>query len=122
MWLLTALSLRRAYPSLLLQASADRSLADAGAEKAQLLDPSTLRALEPHLTSGDPSECRAAVDLVAAAPAELAVGPLARAVEAAPDDSRAIVIDALHRTVEPLPAGSLRDRPRRPQPCARFRR
>lgn len=109
-WLSASLSLRRAYPTLLLQASAERSLTTAGADKAQLLDPATLRALSPHLASGDPHECRAAIDLVTGAPPELAVGPLARAVEIAPEATRPIVIDALHRLVEPLPPGTLRDR------------
>jgi len=108
-WLGAALSLRRAYPSLLLQASAERSLVAAGADRAQLLDPATLRALAPHLAATDPSECRAAIDLVTSAPPELVVAPLARAVEAAPAQTRAIVIDALHRTVEPLAPGALRD-------------
>ncbi|MGI9591993.1 MAG: cyclic nucleotide-binding domain-containing protein, partial [Myxococcota bacterium] len=108
-WLAAALALRRAYPTLLLQASADRSLASAGAEKAQLLDPTTLRALAPHLAAGDPAECRAAIDLVTGAPPELAVGPLAEAVERAPEATRPILIDALHRLVEPLPPGTLRN-------------
>ena len=109
-WLVASLSLRRAYPSLLLQASADRSLASFGADKAQLLDPATLRALSPHLSADDSNECRAAIDLVTAAPPELSVGPLTRAIELAPDATRPLLIDALHRTVEPLPPGSVRNR------------
>jgi len=105
-WLVAALALWRAYPGLLLQASADRCLA--GADKTQLLDPTTVRALGPSLADADPGVCRASIDLVADADPPLAVSVLADALEAAPSATRPLLVDALHRLVEPLPPGQLR--------------
>ncbi len=110
LWLACLLQLRRAYPGLLLQASADRSLA-ADADKAVLLDPGTLRALAPSLVDPDPRTCRAAVDLVADADPELAAELLAEAILGAPEATRPLLVAALHRLVEPLPPGRLRSAP-----------
>jgi hypothetical protein len=107
-WLAASLALRRAYPSLLLHASADRSLAGVGADKGKLLDPATVRALAPSLADPDPDICRAALDLIVDADPAVGVGVLARALEHAPAVSRPLLVDALHRLVEPLPPGSLR--------------
>jgi hypothetical protein len=108
LWLGAALALWRIYPSLLLRASADRSLGAAGEDTAKLLDPGTVRALGAGLADADPRMCRAAVDLVTAADPAIAAEVLAGALEAAPASTRPLLVDALHRLVEPLPAGSLR--------------
>ncbi len=107
LWLACMLLLRRAYPGLLLQASADRSLA-ADADKAVLLDPGTLRALAPSLVDPNPRTCRAAVDLVADADPELAAELLAEAIRSAPEETHSLLVAALHGLVEPLPPGRLR--------------
>jgi CRP/FNR family cyclic AMP-dependent transcriptional regulator len=107
LWLACMLVLRRAYPGLLLQASADRSLGS-DADKAKLLDPGTLRALAPSLADPDPRTCRAAIDLVTDADPGLSVELLADAIARAPEHTRPLLVAALHRTVEPLPPGRLR--------------
>jgi AAA family ATP:ADP antiporter len=107
LWLAAALALWRSYPSLLLEASGERRLAGAGSEMATLLDPSTLRALGPSLADPDPRVCRAAVDLVRAAQPTGAVEVLAEALTRAPAHTRALLVDALHRVVEPLAPGSV---------------
>ncbi len=107
-WFAAALVLWRAYPGLLLQASADRSLTGLGAEKVELLDARTVRSLAPSLVDADPRACRAALDLVVDAEPALAAELLAEAVERAPQATRPQLVDALHRLVEPLPPGSLR--------------
>jgi hypothetical protein len=109
-WLIAALALWRAYPGLLLQASAQRSLAGVGTDKAKLLDPGTVRALAPSLADPDPGVCRAASDLVADAEPLVAAGVLAEALEKAPTQTRDLLVDALHRLVEPLPAGHARSK------------
>jgi AAA family ATP:ADP antiporter len=108
LWLVAALVLWRAYPRLLLQASGERSLVGAGADMAKLLDPGTLRALAPSLADPDPRVCRAALDLVRTADPDSAVEVLAEALTHAPERTRALLVDALHGLVEPLPAGSVR--------------
>ncbi|MEE9607126.1 MAG: cyclic nucleotide-binding domain-containing protein [Myxococcota bacterium] len=108
LWLTAALALRRVYPSLLLQASADGTLAATDAEKAQLLDSATVRALGRHLEDPDPAQCRAAIDLLSDADPKLAVGPLAEALEKAAPPTRPLLVEALHHLVEPLPPGQLR--------------
>jgi hypothetical protein len=107
-WLIAALALWRAYPGLLLQASAQRSLVGVGIDKAKLLDPGTVRALAPSLAGPDPGVCRAAIDLVADAEPLVAAGVLAGALERAPAQTRVPLVDTLHRLVEPLPAGHAR--------------
>jgi len=93
-WFAAALVLWRAYPSLLLQASADRSLAGLGADKIELLDARTVRALAPSLVDADPRACRAALDLVVEAEPALAAELLAEAVERAPAATRPQLVDA----------------------------
>ena len=107
-WLASALTLWRAYPSLLLRASAERSLGGAAEDTAKLLDPATVRALGASLGDPDPGMCRAAVDLVTAADSSVAVEVLADALEHAPVHTQPLLVDALHRIVEPVPAGTLR--------------
>jgi hypothetical protein len=106
-WLLATLALWRAYPGLLLQASAQHGLA-AGVDRARLLDARTVRALAPGLEAADPRTCRAAIDLVADAEPQLAVELLAAALPRAADENRSLLVDALHRLVEPIPPGSIR--------------
>ena len=53
-----ALGLWRAYPSLLLQASAERSLVGAGEDKAKLLDSGTVRAMAGSLCPGKAARSR----------------------------------------------------------------
>jgi hypothetical protein len=107
-WLVAALLMWRAYPTLLLQASADRNLTGLGAEKLALLDARTVRALAPSLVDPDPRACRAALDLIVDAEPALAAELLAEVVERAPAATRPQIVDALHRLVEPLPPGALR--------------
>jgi CRP-like cAMP-binding protein len=107
-WFAAALVLWRAYPGLLLQASADRSLAGLGADKEELLDARTVRALAPNLVDANPRACRAALDLVVDAEPALAAELLAEAVEGAPEATRPQLVDALHRLVEPHAPGALR--------------
>ncbi len=107
-WLAVALLLWRVYPTLLLQASADRNLTGLGADKVALLDARTVRALAPSLVDPDPRACRAALDLVVDAEPALAAELLAEAVEHAPAATRPQIVDALHRLVEPLTPGALR--------------
>ncbi len=107
LWLVAALALWRSYPRLLLRASRERSLVGAESEMATLLDAGTLRALAPSLADPDPRLCRAAVDLVRSAEPTRAVEALAEAIAEAPPETRPLLVDALHQTVEPFPPGSL---------------
>jgi AAA family ATP:ADP antiporter len=99
-WLGVALLLWRAYPSLLLQASASRSRFGDDFEPSELLDPNTLRALSGHLLDPDPARCRVAVDLVSEAKPGMAAGILAEAAPAAPDATRPLLVAALDRVLE----------------------
>lgn len=105
LWLLAALALWRAYPALLLKASSDRSLA--GADKAELLDPATVRALAPGLADPDPAVCRAAIALIADADPAVAVEVLADGVARAHPVNRPMIVAALQRVVEPCEPGAL---------------
>ncbi|MBW2269804.1 MAG: cyclic nucleotide-binding domain-containing protein [Deltaproteobacteria bacterium] len=107
LWLSSSLVLWRAYPGLLLQASAEHGL-EAGIDRAILLDAATLRSLAKSLVDPDPRVCRAAVDLVADGEPALVVALLAQAVEGAPPANRPLLVETLHRLVEALPAGSIR--------------
>ena len=93
-WLATAAYLWRAYPTLLIEASAraDRD--------AAIFDPATLRGLSAHLENEDTERACAAVELVSKAPIELAVGTLAGAVRGAPAAVRPVVVEALDRLLE----------------------
>jgi CRP/FNR family cyclic AMP-dependent transcriptional regulator len=106
-WLVFALILWRAYPGLLLRASAEHGLAGAGIDRAALVDPATLRSLATGLVDPDPRVCRAAVDLVVAGEPSRVVRLLAEAIEQAPPSNRALLVETLHRLVEPLESGSV---------------
>ncbi|TDJ15166.1 MAG: cyclic nucleotide-binding domain-containing protein [Deltaproteobacteria bacterium] len=99
-WLGASLLLWRHYPRLLLAASASRSRYRDALEGAELLDPTTVRALQPELCSEDPARCRAAVDLVSEATPQVAVPALARAAADASDTARPILVAALDRQLE----------------------
>ncbi|TFH24363.1 MAG: cyclic nucleotide-binding domain-containing protein, partial [Myxococcales bacterium] len=105
LWLLAALLLWRAYPALLLQASSDRNLA--GADTAELLDATTVRALLPGLSDPDPTVCRAAVDLVTDADPAVAVEVLAEGARRAGAATRPMIVEALRRLIEPSEPGAL---------------
>jgi Cyclic nucleotide-binding domain len=107
-WLVSALILWRAYPGLLLRASAEHGLAGAGIDRATLLDPATLRSLAGGLVDPDPRMCRAAIDLVADGETDQVVGLLAAAVAQAPPGNRPLLVETLHRLVEPIAPGSAR--------------
>lgn len=109
LWLLAALALWRAYPSLLLRASAERSLVGVGADRETLLDPRTVRALGPYLLDADPAVCRTALELVADADPAVGVPVLAEALDGASEATRPLLVDALHRTVEAREPGALRN-------------
>ena len=108
MWLASCLVLWRAYPGLLLRASAEHGLAGAGIDRATLLDPATLRSLATSLVDPDARISRSAVDLVIEGDPSQAVRLLAEAVELAPQSNRPLLVETLHRLVEPLTAGSVR--------------
>jgi hypothetical protein len=99
-WLVVAFGLWRAYPRLLLHASATRGWRDEGVEAEELLDPGTVRALAPELCSGERARCQAAIALVAEAPIALAVAALAEAVRVAPEATRPLLVQALDRLLE----------------------
>jgi len=99
-WLVIALVLWRAYPSLLLQVSSRRSRFGDDFDVSEFLDPNTLRALSGHLLDSDPARCRVAVDLVSEAKPEMAAGILAEAAHAAPDATRPLLIASLDRVLE----------------------
>ncbi len=107
-WLACALVLQRAYPGLLLQASADHGLAGADVDREALLDRSTLRRIAASLVDPDPRAVRAAIDLLADGDPTLSVRLLAEAIESAPAANRPLIVEALQRLVEPLPPGEAR--------------
>ena len=90
-WLVSALVLWRAYPELLLRASAEHGLAGAGIDRATLLDRSTLRSLAKGLVDPDPGMCRAAIDLVIDGEPDQVIGLLAEAIEEAPSSNRPLL-------------------------------
>jgi ATP/ADP translocase len=99
-WLAVTVVLWRVYPALLLEvASARRGHLDEALRVPELVNQSTLRALETWLVDPDPQRCRAAGALVAELPAARAVRVLARAVRRAPAANRTIAIDALRRVL-----------------------
>ncbi|MFQ5416782.1 MAG: cyclic nucleotide-binding domain-containing protein, partial [Myxococcota bacterium] len=99
-WLASVLLLWRAYPSLLLQASATRSRLGDDFDASEMLDANTLRSLAAHLRDPDPARCGIAVDLVSDARPELATGVLAEAAREAPDATRPLLVAALDRVLE----------------------
>jgi CRP/FNR family cyclic AMP-dependent transcriptional regulator len=106
-WLLAALALWRTYPSILLAVSANQGLGPADEDRAQLLDARTLRSMAAYLVDPDPATCRAAIDVVADADPSIAVQLLAEAVARAPENTRSLLVTALHQCVEPLEPGQL---------------
>jgi ATP/ADP translocase len=113
-WLGVGLRLWRKYPGLLLAAAAARaSLRDVLSE-APLLDPATLRALVPELTSPDPARARIARELVLEAPPERAVPVLAQGLAQAAPALRGALVAALDRLLE-----STLERPLRSPEAAR---
>jgi hypothetical protein len=99
-WLAVALVLWRAYPALLLQASARRSHFGDVFDFSEMLDSNTLRGLSGHLLDSDPARRRVAVDLVCEAKPELAAGIFAEAARAAPPAVRPELISGLDRVLE----------------------
>jgi hypothetical protein len=108
LWFASSLVLWRAYPGLLLRASAEHGLAGAGVDRATLLDATTLRSLATGLVDPDPRVCRAAVDLVIDGEPTRVVRLLAEAVEQAPLSNRPLLVETLHRLVESSTPGSAR--------------
>jgi hypothetical protein len=106
LWLAASLVLWRAYPGLLLRASAEHGLAGAGIDRAMLLDPATLRSLAAGLMDPDPRVARASVDLVVDGEPVRVVRLLANAIERAPKSNRPLLVETLHRLVEQLKPGS----------------
>ncbi len=98
-WAAAAYQLWRAYPRLLLQASAGRLGRDS-LDCANLIDPITLRALAPQLAGPDPANCRATIELVSDANPTLAIGALAEAARDAPSTLRSLLIRAIDRILE----------------------
>ena len=88
LWLVAALVLWRAYPSLLMQASSSRSRFGGDFDPAEMLDPSTLRGLALHLLDPDPARCRVAIDLVSEAKPAAAAELFARAAHEAGPEAR----------------------------------
>jgi len=108
-WLAVALVLWRAYPALLLHASARRSRFGDDFDFSEMLDANTLRGLSGHLLDTDPARRRVAVDLVCEAKPELAAAILAEAARAAPPAVRPALIAALHRVLESFLVSDLSD-------------
>jgi hypothetical protein len=104
-WLGSAIVLWRAYPRLLLRASAEHGLVGAGIDRAALLDRATVRRLATGLVDADPRICRAAVDLMVDAEPTTAVRLLAEAIVECPPTNRPLLVETLHRAVENLAPG-----------------
>jgi hypothetical protein len=109
LWLASAIVLWRAYPGLLLRASAEHGLAGAGSDRATLLDSTTLRNLAKSLVDPDPRICRAAIDLVVDGEPAGVIALLAQTIEDAPESNRPMLVESLHRLVEPMPPDSARN-------------
>lgn len=100
LWLVVALTLWRAYPSLLLRASVNRvRLADPNVVE-QVFDPATLRGLSSYLLDSDVGTCQAAIALISHAPAPLAVDAFVEAIASASPETRPLLINALDRLLE----------------------
>ncbi|MCC6763147.1 MAG: cyclic nucleotide-binding domain-containing protein [Deltaproteobacteria bacterium] len=107
-WLVLALVLWRLYPTMLLQvATARRSEFEDPPPLTDLLDGGTVRLLEQSLVSTDLERCRAACEIVVEAIPRRAVRALARALRAAPEAHRTVLIAALHRVLRQGAAASL---------------
>jgi len=99
-WLLAALRLWRQYPGLLLSASASREGVQELLRDSALLDVTTLRALAPEVTGGNPERARVALELLGEAAPDRAVPVLAMTLERAPETVRPQIIAALDRLLE----------------------
>jgi len=106
-WLVAALTLWRLYPRLLLRSAAERGARDAPLGEVDLLDRATVRALTAELASDDAPRARAALALVAEAPAELAAAAFASALATAPAAGRPALVAALDRVLEASAADPL---------------
>ena len=100
LWLVVALMLWRAYPALLMQASAIRSRFGSDFDPAEMLDPNTVRGLAQHLLDPDPARCRVAIDLVSEAKPALAAEVFAEAANEAQPATRPLLVAALDRVLE----------------------
>lgn len=100
LWLLSSLLLWRAYPGMLLRASASHGLADAGPDRAVLIDTATLRSLAAGLVDPDLRVCRAAIDLIVDGERSLAVRLLAEGLDQAPAPNLPLLVAALRRLTE----------------------
>jgi len=107
-WVAAALLLWRIYPTLLLEVVSARRLGDDSLPLRDLLDPTTQRVLAASLLDPDPQRVRAACALIAAGPSAPAIHALARAAARAPDQSRPLLLQTLHRVLDqngnPAPA------------------
>jgi ATP/ADP translocase len=100
LWLIVSLALWRTYPALLLEAYPHRGRLDDEANRGELLDPRTLRALVMVVIDPDPRRSNAALTLLSDAPPDLAAATLAGAAAAAPAGGRASLIEALGELLE----------------------
>jgi hypothetical protein len=108
LWLVSALVLWRAYPALLLRASAEHGLAGADEDRTVLLDPATLRSLAANLVDADPRVCRTAIELMVDGEPVVVVRLLAEALSGAPSASLPQLVAALQHLVESSPPQSAR--------------
>ncbi len=106
LWLAIAIALWRIYPTLLLEVAATGPMhAEMTQSLPELVDPGTVRVLLSSLVDPDLRRCRAACALVIEAPRTAAVATLARAVRAAPEANRPLLIETLHDFLERRPHG-----------------
>ncbi len=100
-WLVIAIWLWRAYPTLLLKAASNAGRhGKANLEFDQLLDPATLRSLTNELASDDIDRSQAAIALVCEASTAGAITALASASLRAPANHRPHLIDAMDAILE----------------------
>jgi AAA family ATP:ADP antiporter len=98
-WLILAIVLWRAYPTILLEVVGTRGDDQEELPLGELIDPGTLRVLERSLVGGDRENCRAACGLLLEAPPDRTAGVLVRSVPRAPAANRPAIVAALDRLV-----------------------
>jgi hypothetical protein len=96
LWLVVAVGLWRAYPTLLLEASSTRRAhAGEALPLEELVDQETIRLLESCLVDPDYGRCRAACELISEAPGERGIDVLMRAARHAPVANRRLLLETL---------------------------
>ncbi len=107
-WLLAAVVLWQTYPRLLLAAASNRRTSGGEWEEG-MLDPSTVRALNPHLLDPDPGRCALAIGLLEEARPELAIPALVHAYGGAHGATRPLLLTALEDALDKTVTTPVRD-------------